>query len=260
MSNVTVDETPAKGTPEYNEAMVGKFENGLGSSDKQSFEPPPPEIAAMPEGGSEKFYDAETGAYDWQNHAVELQYKLDQKAPAEAVEAPAEGGADPKANFDWESVTASIDSTNTIDDENYKKLLDFGIPENVLDGYKELLETGVEFAQKRTIDYAGGEDSLNSIFQWAQENLDEKELGSYNEILDSPNWRMAIDSLRVASGIGVQEKAGGENPALVEGLPSTGGAGFASKAEMIDAMQNPKYKSDPAFRNQVRMKVANSNF
>jgi len=38
------------------------------------------------------------------------------------------------------------------------------------------------------------------------------------------------------------------------------GTGFASSAEMISAMSDPKYKSDPAFRNQVRLRVGRSNF
>jgi len=38
------------------------------------------------------------------------------------------------------------------------------------------------------------------------------------------------------------------------------GLGFASSAEMISAMSDPKYKSDPAFRNQVRLRVGRSNF
>ena len=37
------------------------------------------------------------------------------------------------------------------------------------------------------------------------------------------------------------------------------GLGFASNAEMIAAMFNPKYKSDPAFRNQVRLRVGRRN-
>tara|TARA_R100000808_G_C2134371_1_gene142912 strand:- start:537 stop:1334 length:798 start_codon:yes stop_codon:yes gene_type:complete len=265
MSDVSAEEAaPAKGTPEYNEAMVQKFDQGFGNegSNQQSFEAPPPEIQPMPEGGSDKFYNAETGAYDWQNHAVELQYKLDQKSPTEAAEAPTEEGTTQKADFDWDSITQSINETNSITEENFKKLQDFGIPKEVLDGYAELLQTGAEYAQQRTIQYAGGEENLNAIFQWAQTNLNEQEIEQYNGILDSPNWRMAIDSLRVSSGIGVSDaQANSENPSLVEGSPlADQGTGFASKQEMITAMGDPRYKHDPAFRNQVRMKVANSNF
>ena len=100
------------------------------------------------------------------------------------------------------------------------------------------------------------------MFKWAQDNLAEEEVRGYNEILDSPNWRMAIDSLRVASGIGADgNKSSNAAPSLVEGNNKTNtSASFASKTQMIEAMKDPKYKNDPAYRNQVRQKIAQSNF
>ena len=56
-------------------------------------------IPALPETGSDKFYDAKTGAYNWEGHAKEAEFKLSQK-PAE-VETPADETATLAALTDW---------------------------------------------------------------------------------------------------------------------------------------------------------------
>jgi len=259
MSDQETAPTPEKGTEEYNEQMSDRFEQGFSDEkSKQSFEA---EIAAMPDAGSEKFYNADTGEYDWESHSKELQFKLEQK-PAEEQSTPPNETAPAENSEFWTGVTSSIESEGTINEDNYKKLIDFGIPSDVLDDYVDLLSIGKEYAQSRTVEYAGGEQSLNAMFDWASTNLTEEEIGNYNNILDTPNWRMAIDSLKVASGIGaVDSEASPESPQLVEGqFVSDSGTGFASRQEMVTAMGDPKYKNDPAFRNQVRLRVGNSNF
>ena len=253
-----IEVAPEKGTPEYNEMMAQKYESqGNENPNAQSFQQ---EVEAMPEGGFEKFYNAETGAYDWPNHAKELQYRLDQKAqpeqPKEETPEVTEG------SLDWDAIGADVNQSGKLSDTNRKALNASGIPDDVIDQYLDLLNVGQEFSQQRTIEYAGGEESLNGMFEWAGNNLSEEEISNYNEILDSPNWRMAIDSLRVASGIdgkGVTQSVSG--PQLVEGeAAGASGQAFTSKQQMIDAMSDPRYKSDPAFRNQVRLRVGRSNF
>ena len=63
------DQTITEGSPEYNQAMADKFNN------REVAEVDPVEklpVEPKPEGGHDKFYNAETGQYDWQNHAKEL--------------------------------------------------------------------------------------------------------------------------------------------------------------------------------------------
>tara|TARA_R100000808_G_C2128091_1_gene137900 strand:+ start:394 stop:1185 length:792 start_codon:yes stop_codon:yes gene_type:complete len=263
MSDTQIETPPEKGTPEYNEAMVEKFDKGFRkeTDQPQTFEQPK-EIEAMPEDGVEKFYNKETGIYDWPNHAKELQYRLDQSKtqtdkPVDGTEKP------PQENtVNWEEISKSIAESKSLNEDHVKQLQEFGIPEDIVNSYVDLLGVSQEFAQQRTIEYAGGEDNLNSMFKWATDNLAEEEVKGYNEILDSSNWRMAIDSLRVASGIGAEgSKSNKQNPTLVEGTNQiNSSSAFASKEQMIEAMKNPKYKQDPAYRNQVRQKITQSNF
>jgi len=253
---------PEKGTEGYNEQMVAKFEEGFSNeTTDQKFDSPTVEIEAMPEGGSEKFYNADTGEYDWKNHSVELQYKIDQKAEPKKEEDTNETN-ETASPVNWDNITSDIDSTNTISADNYQQLKDFGIPEAVLDGYIGLLENNKNYMESVTADYAGGQENLATIFEWASTNLSEEEIANYNSILETPNWRMAIDSLRVSADVGLPPASSASaGPQLVEGQNlADSGLGFPSKQQMVEAMSDPRYKKDPAFRNQVRLRVGNSSF
>lgn len=257
-----IDTAPPKGTPEYNEMMAQRYDGqGSENPNDQTFEQPV-EIETMPEGGLDKFYDSETGAYDWANHAKELQYRIDQQGETPPEQPQQETPETTEGGLDWDAIGADVNEKGVLSDTNRQALNASGIPDDVIDQYLDLLTVGQEFSQQRTIEYAGGEETLNGMFEWATNNLSEEEISNHNQILDSPNWRMAIDSLRVASGIdgdaATQVLSG---PQLVEGeAAGVSGQAFSSKEQMIAAMSDPRYKSDPAFRNQVRLRVGRSNF
>ena len=256
-----IETQPQKGTPEYNEIMAARYDQQNAENvNAQAFEKPT-EITPLPDGGLDKFYNKESGTYDWPNHVRELEYRLEQKSPA-ASESTSEATEEQSASLDWDAITADVGSNNTLSDDHRSALNNAGIPDDVIDQYLDLMTVGQEYAQQRTIEYAGGDESLNSMFDWARTNLSEEEVTNYNDILDSPNWRMAIDSLRVASGIGgVDAPQRSSTPRLVEGeVAGVSGQAFASKQQMIEAMSDPRYKSDPAFRQQVRLRVGRSNF
>jgi hypothetical protein len=78
----------------------------------------------MPDGGHEKFYDATTGIYNWQAHAVEVEYQRDQArgkgepapvtiptTPQAAAEGAPEGdvsNAVAEAGLNWETLAQTL--------------------------------------------------------------------------------------------------------------------------------------------------------
>ena len=46
---------------------------------------------------------------------------------------------------------------------------------------------------------------------------------------------------------------------IIEGKRGSADVGFASKAEMVAAMQDPRYAKDPAYRAQVIRRIGNTN-
>ena len=60
---------------QYNATMAAAY-RGQGNQEADPVELPPP--AAMPEGGVDKFYNKQTGEYNWAAHAREAEYRLGQ--------------------------------------------------------------------------------------------------------------------------------------------------------------------------------------
>jgi hypothetical protein len=94
---------------------------------------------------------------------------------------------------------------------------------------------------------------------WAKANLSAEELSNYNTQVNSPNSKVREMAIR---GLHAQFSAdSGDGKPLVHGGATTGNTGgYGSRAQMIAAMQDSKYQSDPAYRAEVEAKVAASKF
>lgn len=102
----------------------------------------------------------------------------------------------------------------------------------------------------------GGDEGFAEMSAWAKANLSEPELKAYNAQIDSGD----IDAMRLAVE-GLQSRYRRDNPKqpkLHQGGRSTGEVGFGSVEEMTNAIRDPRYASDPSYRNQVIQRVAAS--
>ena len=140
-------ETITEGSPEYNKAMADKFNN------REVAEVDPVEklpVEPKPEGGHDKFYNAETGQYDWQNHAKELDYRLNGKPEEPAkVEATEDANTTGETESNYEAVadivtTAGLDhselqtqiqTNGDLSDEAYAALAKVGLQRELVKTY-----------------------------------------------------------------------------------------------------------------------------
>lgn len=246
-------DAPARGTPEYNQMMADKYDNQGGRVDpnKQNFEAL--QQKAMPDYGMEKFWNAESGQYDYDNHIKELNYRLEQTKAGQG-----EGNFTP---INFEEVWTTVTETGELNEQHLEAFNKVGIPPEIVTQFVELNKQAAVMQAQIATNYAGGQEALDEMFNWAKTNLPEDEINSYNETLAGPNWRMALDSLKERSGVG---KAAPQQQSmrLVDDTAPAGpsNVAFASKNEMVKAMSDPRYREDPAYRDQVRKRVAVSNF
>lgn len=109
------------------------------------------------------------------------------------------------------------------------------------------------------MDAAGGQEAYGNMVNWASENMDPSSIEAYNKQVNSGDRAtvlFAIESLRTR-----YEAANGRAPQLVRGnAPRSGGLPYRSTAEMLTAMRDPRYKQDPAYRDEVQQRIAVSNF
>ncbi len=104
----------------------------------------------------------------------------------------------------------------------------------------------------------GGEAEYDKLTSWAADNMEDRALDAFNTVIDQGN-PVAIQ-LAVAG-----MKAEYDNQEGYEGRMLTGKAaqnssdGFRSQAEVVQAMSDPRYDKDPAYRQDLYDKLERSN-
>lgn len=258
------ENAPEPGSDEYNQMMAERYRNqGADDTAPNANQDDTPAPEAMPEGGVEKFYNAETGAYNWEAHAKEMMYRQQQNAAPEA-EANNEAGEQPegadenadasdiviRAGLDPAALEQEIINTGTINDDARAKLNAQGVSNEMIDAFAAGQKARFDAARNEGLDYVGGQEAWDGMKAWAKANLSESEQKSFNNALRSDSWQLAID------GIKARMAANSEGNLTVGNEPGTAQAsGYKSRAEMQRDMNDPRYSSDPAFRQQVMQKM-----
>ena len=101
---------------------------------------------------------------------------------------------------------------------------------------------------------AGGRDNYKTMTQWASDNLAEKDVKAFDQIIDSGNLQ-AIQ-LAVAGLRSTYEQYNGYEGRMLSGKPPrSSGDVFRSQAELVAAMSDRRYDDDPAYRQDVIEKL-----
>lgn len=104
----------------------------------------------------------------------------------------------------------------------------------------------------------GGKDNYQKLTSWAQETLSKQEVSMYDAVMERGDPSAAYWAIR---GLVMQyrESNGYEGKRITGKAPRNDSASFRSQAELVQAMSDPRYESDEAYRNDVMSKLANSN-
>ena len=181
--------------------------------------------------------------------------KADKKESAKAEEASAP-----------EATTGAIDAARNefaeageLSDSTFDALEAAGLPRAFVEQYIAGQEA-MSIQQAATIQESiGGAGNYEAMAEWASENLADGDLDAFNDIVEGHS----VEQARVAvKGLYAQfQAAGGKGPALVQGSTS-GDAGvkpFGSTAQVTEAMRDPRYASDPAYRENVEKRMSVSS-
>jgi len=103
----------------------------------------------------------------------------------------------------------------------------------------------------------GGEEAYGQLIGWAKDNFTPQEIQAYDQALESGN----MDSINFALQALYYRynDAEGYEGEMVQGKASTAVDGFRSQAEVVRAMDDPRYENDPAYRADVYQKLERSN-
>ena len=163
-----------------------------------------------------------------------------------------------KAGLDFDSMQTEYGANGQLSDETYEAINKSGIPRDVVDSYiagQEALATSLRTDMFSSV---GGEENYGTMMSWASNNLEQAEVSAYNNVMgtsDPAQIKLAVRGLHAQ-----YQAANGSNPSLISGeTTANAGSKFESVAQVTEAMRNPKYKTDPAFRKTVEAKLARSS-
>ena len=103
----------------------------------------------------------------------------------------------------------------------------------------------------------GGEKEYNNLTSWAAENMDDRALDAFNSVIDQGN-PVAIQ-LAVAGMKAEYDNQEGYEGRMLTGKAAKASDGFRSQAELVQAMKDPRYATDPAYQQDVYDKLERSN-
>ena len=104
----------------------------------------------------------------------------------------------------------------------------------------------------------GGQENYNNMMSWANQNVPEQEINMYDAVMELGNPLAAYFAVQ-SLALKYQDAAGRDGQMITGKAPRSTGDKFNSQAEMVKAMEDPRYNDDPAYREQVMEKLQRSD-
>tara|TARA_S200002703_G_C3727164_1_gene223431 strand:- start:52 stop:783 length:732 start_codon:yes stop_codon:yes gene_type:complete len=184
---------------------------------------------------------------------LELQKKLgsqDKDVQAEPEETP---------EVDWlAEATRAINESGELSEELVNQISGMD-PMDVFAAMKDGFNNTQDLSQDQVdsiTSSVGGPQAYQSLVQWAQENWEPAMVESFDRVMDSGdvnNIMFAVQSLYS----NYTDSMGSEGNTL-QGKPAQAQSGYRSQQELIEAMNDPRYDTDPAYRQDVINKLDRS--
>lgn len=161
------------------------------------------------------------------------------------------------SDVDVNAMSEHFAENGSLDESHYEALEKAGIPKQFVDQYISGVQAEVENMQNEIFDEVGGRETFNGMSEWAVQNLSEAEIESYNRQIDNDDPAVVRNAVM---GLAYRyQQTNGRDPNLVNGKGAGTAPGFESTAQLTEAMKDPRYSSDPAYRREVEQKLKNSN-
>lgn len=211
---------------------------------------PSSEPAASPSSGDrpswlpEKFKSAEELAKAYGELEKKQSGKLDPIPPA-------------ASKVDLEAFSKEYSEKGELSEDSLKSLEEKGLPRQYVEAYISGVRALAEQQLNNLTSEVGGREAYGSMVQWASQNLKPEQIEAYNKAVSAADPQQQALAIR---GLYAQYKQQA-GPSLLSGRANGGPAHppFGSWAQVKEAMSNPKYAKDPAYRAEVSERLRNSS-
>lgn len=264
VTNVT--QQPVPGSPEHDASLAAVFDSRQQAPASTPAVAPAAQPNAVPDYVPEKFRTAADPLKAMADAYAALEAKQANPATPKPVETPdmqAPTTDDAKnavqaAGLDFDALGAKYLANGSLDDADFSALAGAGISRDMVNAYIAGQEAIADQMRTTVFNTVGGEDKFSSMTDWAGKNLPKAEVIAFNEVMENgteEQVKLAVAGLNARFVAAV-----GNEPNLLGGnLSKTAGDTFRSVHELTEAMRDPRYAKDPAYRSDVEAKLARSN-
>ena len=214
-------------------------------------------------------------AEDLEKAYVELQKKLGDKEEPEATkdeEEVTDEKEEPKEKSEAYSLIESASDEyykngESLSPETLEKFKGMS-SQDLVNGYMQMVkdnpqtnntEVDVNTAEINKIQNSvGGEAQYNNLVTWAGNNLPENEIKAFDDLVGTGNAaaiQLGVDAIKSR----YEAVNGYEGRRLTGKAADTSGDVFRSQAQLVEAMSDPRYDRDPAYRQDVVAKLERSD-
>ena len=210
-------------------------------------------VVERPDWLPEKFESPEALAFAYKQLEQEFSKKGDVEKTPEDI-----AGIDPTT---FEALSDEFDETGDVSEASRDRLAATGIPRQFIDDYIEGQKIVAENAVQDMYNTVGGQEAYENMLGWASQNLSDTEIDVFNDLVAGTQEEASM----AVSGLYARFVQSGDTPPtkqpLVQGdtnptLPN--GTTFQSRAQVVEAMSDPRYKKDPAYRQEVYRRLQNT--
>jgi hypothetical protein len=175
------------------------------------------------------------------------------------------GGKLDDAGIDFQDMNVRWQQSGTLESGDYEQLAEAGFNRDMVDAYlsglqyKATQDTALTVKEVASIkESLGGETEYNRMIEWAGANLSPDEVEGFNQIINTQPMsavKMAVTGLHAR-----YSAVEGREPKLIGGrAPKGSNDKFESTAQLVAAMSDPKYSTDPAYQRKIQEKLGRSS-
>ncbi len=163
------------------------------------------------------------------------------------------------AGLDFDSMSKEFEANGELSADTYATLAKANIPEDMVNAYIDGINAQTELYENSVKDVAGGDEAYDALLSWGESNLTPDEISTFDTAVNS----MDVATAKAAvEGMNARMKLDqGLDPArVIDGKGGDSDGAYQSQAQIEADMNDPRYATDPAFRQKVYNKMAKSEF
>ena len=198
---------------------------------------------------------------DLETAYIELQKKLGESESAQTADKQTAEPEAPKASFLdtlWEeSQSEYTDETlKALEEMSPRDLAQMHLEYRSKNNQEPKQFTDETIGQLQSV--VGGGENYGKMIEWAQNNISEQEINMFDAVMDTGNPQAAYFAI-TSLAQRYQDAIGFDGKMLTGKASQSKAQSFKSQAELVAAMNDPRYDSDPAYRQDVMAKLENSD-